>query len=475
MQRSSKNAPHLCRVAFPCLAALLSLAALAVVPCTALAAQGEATRYREVALVPADRILVLAPHPDDETIGCAGVIQKAVAARLPLEVVYFTNGDANEWSFLRYRKHPVFFRSAAVAMGRVRQREAVAAASILGVPSDRLVFLGYPDYGTARIWLSHWNGARPYESILTRTRAVPYINAFHFGAQYKGEEIVADLTSLIRGFRPTKIFVSHPADKNGDHRALYLFARLALWNLEKEIRPEVYAYLVHYGRWPKAKGYHPDEPLSPPEALAGRARWQREPLSPGEENAKKLALAAHRSQYGYSASFLLSFVRTDELFSDVDEVRLPGLTGSAALSEDDGPESADEPDQLTAEEREAFVGLERHSAALEDGRLVLTVGLSRPLARGAGASVYLFGWRPDRPFGDMPKLHLKAAASSYAVYDQDTRLPADTFDVKMESREIRIAVPLAALGEPTKVLTNAMTYLGEVPLDSGSWTALDLE
>ena len=47
-----------------------------------------------VTLLPQDRVLVLAPHPDDEVIGCAGVIQRAVAMSLPLRVVFLTYGDA---------------------------------------------------------------------------------------------------------------------------------------------------------------------------------------------------------------------------------------------------------------------------------------------------------------------------------------------------------------------------------------------
>jgi len=53
---------------------------------------------------PTDRILILAPHPDDEAIGTAGVIQKALRAGAALKVVLFTNGDHNEWAFIVYEK-----------------------------------------------------------------------------------------------------------------------------------------------------------------------------------------------------------------------------------------------------------------------------------------------------------------------------------------------------------------------------------
>src|SRR5262249_5287881 len=59
------------------------------------------------ALEPADRIMVLAPHPDDDVLGCGGIIQQAVQTRLPLRVLFLTYGDSNEWSFMVYEKRPV--------------------------------------------------------------------------------------------------------------------------------------------------------------------------------------------------------------------------------------------------------------------------------------------------------------------------------------------------------------------------------
>ena len=49
-----------------------------------------------------DRILILAPHPDDEAVGCAGIIQEAVAAGADMHVLCLTNGDNNEFAFIVY-------------------------------------------------------------------------------------------------------------------------------------------------------------------------------------------------------------------------------------------------------------------------------------------------------------------------------------------------------------------------------------
>src|ERR1700681_1738646 len=215
-----------------------------------------------------DRILVLAPHPDDEVLGAGGVLREAVRRGLPTRVVFLTYGDSNEWSFLVYRKRPVILPQSVLAMGTLRRQEALAAAAILGVPAANLSFLGYPDYGTLNIWRDHWGDQPPGRGRLTRATAVPYSTAYRPGAAFKGEEILKDLEAVVRQFRPTRIFVSHPADHHPDHSALYLFTRVALWDLQGAVTATVHPFLVHYPHWPGDKGFHPSEELRPPVELA---------------------------------------------------------------------------------------------------------------------------------------------------------------------------------------------------------------
>ena len=179
-----------------------------------------------------DRLLVLAPHPDDEVIGAGGLIQEAVELGVPVKVCFLTMGDNNELAFMFVRKHPVVMPGAVRRMGLDPERD--------------LVFLGYPDFGTLRIWNDHWRDVTPLRSMLTRATSVPYPEARTPGAAYAGEDVLEDLTEVIREFRPTHVALPTAADHNVDHRALYLFARVALWNLEAEgIAPERLAYPVH--------------------------------------------------------------------------------------------------------------------------------------------------------------------------------------------------------------------------------------
>lgn len=426
----------------------------------------------EVSLNFQDRILILAPHPDDEILGCCGIIQRAIKLNIPLRIVFLTYGDFNQWSFLVYRGHPVFMPKAVQGMGLVRYKETLEAAKALGIPAEQLTFLGYPDFSTLDIWYSHWGARPPCESMLTKTKAVPYMNAFRPGAPYKGEEILQDLKTIFREFKPTKIFLSHPSDHNGDHKALYLFSRVALWDLEKEIKAVLCPYPVHYKDWPKPRGYFPGEKLKPPKPFEQGIAWQTCTLTPQEVEFKHAAIKKHKSQYDSSASYLLSFIRANELFGDFPVVKLQPDISSAFLSSRKEEEAGDE---LFEEERASFVGILERSVRLQGKNLVFTIKLSRPLGNGVGVSVYIFGYQKNRLFKDMPKLHLKFGTIGHNIFDQNLRLSRDTVKVSRKAKEIKIRISLTALKDPDYILTSAQTYLGAVPLDWVSWRVLEIQ
>ena len=421
----------------------------------------------------ADRILILAPHPDDETIGNGGVIQRAVSLGLPVRVVFLTNGDANQWSFVLYRKQPELLPGQVEAMGLVRHDEAVAATSVLGLQPEQLTFLGYPDFGTLAIWTTHWRDEPPLRSLLTRVAQVPYANAYHPGAAYKGEEILADLEALLGEFRPTRVFLSHPADLNPDHMALYAFTRVALWDLG--LTPQLYPYLVHDPHWPEPRGLAPDHPLTPPAALATQVTWWNLSLGSDEVIRKQAALAAHRTQYQSNARYLASFIRTNELFGDYAPTLLLAGDADVNLGPDAGRPGAEASEQLTDAERAAFVGVEWHTVRRVGNDLVLSLVLSKPLAEGVALSAYLFGYRPDKPFAAMPKIHVRVGELSHAAYDQTRELPEAGVQVSRDAHNIVLRVPLALLGDPDRALTAARTYMGDLPLDSAAWRVLELK
>ncbi len=80
--------------------------------------------------------LILAPHPDDESLGCGGLIAACVAAgRSPL-VVILTDGAGS---------HPNSKVFPPARLRACRAQEVRDAVEILGLGEDRLVFLDQPD------------------------------------------------------------------------------------------------------------------------------------------------------------------------------------------------------------------------------------------------------------------------------------------------------------------------------------------
>jgi LmbE family N-acetylglucosaminyl deacetylase len=436
--------------------------------------RAEQLAWPSLAFSPDDRILILAPHPDDEVIATGGIIQQALKQGLPVHVVFFTYGDNNEWAFAVYRKHPLLAPKAVQGMGLIRHEEAVRSDGVLGLSPTNLTFLGYPDFGTLHIWNEHWGARPPFRSMLTRVTAVPYTNAFRCGAVYKGEEILADLKSMIRDFKPTRIFVSHPGDHNPDHRSLYLFTQVALWDLEKEWRPAVYPFLVHYKKWPRPAGYHPEIALAPPDLFRDSVRWQAYGLNPIYMSVEREAIRKHASQYAVSGRYLDSFIRPNELFGDFPTMRLRQADTNHSVAIENESETDDLPEILTDEERGSYIGIETRAMWLEKDRVILRMDLSRPLVRMVEFTASVFGYRADKPFGDMPKIRVNVDITGCAILDQNRPLPKDSVEITRSAKTITIRVPLSILGNPEKILTSARTKLGDVPMDWVSWRKLEI-
>ncbi|MCL5278641.1 MAG: PIG-L family deacetylase [Planctomycetes bacterium] len=434
-------------------------------------AQVEGLPRPKLTLAPADRLLILAPHPDDEVLGCGGVIQQGVALGLPIRIVFLTYGDFYEWSFIRYEKRPVLTPRGVEGMGEIRHGEALAADATLGAPAADLVFLGYPDFGTLQMWYRAWDGARPVRGRLSRATAVPYQNAFRPGAPYKGDEVLKDLTTILREFRPTKVFVSHPADHHPDHKAFYLFARVALFDLAPAMTPRVYPYLVHYTKWPVPFGFHPAAPLEPPAFLKDRIPWEVIALDGRQVGIKRDALKKHKTQYETTPRFLDSFVRRNELFGDFPPIALSGqaVPPPARVSRE-----SEGLTPVTQEERGYLVGVVMWTAKIEGETLVFSIRLSRPLAREVGCSVYLFGYRGATPFPEMPKLHVVLGELTHEVFDGGREVASREIRVHRAGRDIQIRVPLTTLRRPQKVFATAQMHAGPVPLDWTSWRILEI-
>jgi LmbE family N-acetylglucosaminyl deacetylase len=84
------------------------------------------------------RVVIIAPHPDDEVLGAGGLIQKALRDRHPIEVIAVTDGEAS---------HPQSETFAPTCIGALRAHESDEALRRLGWLRPVVTRLHLPDGG----------------------------------------------------------------------------------------------------------------------------------------------------------------------------------------------------------------------------------------------------------------------------------------------------------------------------------------
>lgn len=220
--------------------------------------------------------LVLAPHPDDETLGCGATIMRKVAACTPVQVVIATDG--------RHSHHST--KLSVNAFVEIREEEARRAAAILGLSHEDVVFLRIED------------GRLADHRRLLRDR----------------------LIDILDWMNPEEIFVSSIIDTHPDHRLLAKLAR-ELAQARRDRPPLLYEYPIWF--WDPRSWRHGH-------LLELRARIVR---TEEFRIRKSEAIAAYRSQVtnltgepGWatlSRGFLRQFLQPEETFFEVTVCRKP--------------------------------------------------------------------------------------------------------------------------------------------------------
>ncbi len=119
------------------------------------------------------KLLVLAPHCDDETLSSAGVILAAQRLGMQVKVVVATNGDGYLFATME-EFHQVYPTAADfIRLGNLRQQESLNALKVLGVDAGQVIFLSYPDRGTPSLLLENWSRNNPYQSPYSETSQSP--------------------------------------------------------------------------------------------------------------------------------------------------------------------------------------------------------------------------------------------------------------------------------------------------------------
>jgi LmbE family N-acetylglucosaminyl deacetylase len=142
-----------------------------------------------------NRIMVISPHPDDESIGCGGTICRHVAAGDTVHVELLTSGEKGG--------HGLDERETA----QMREAEARTAAEILGVAN--LEF---------------------YRQ--------------HDGALSVGVKVIRMLADRIEMLKPNLVYIPHPHEQHPDHQPIAKLVRRALRKAPIVGPPRVLAYEI---------------------------------------------------------------------------------------------------------------------------------------------------------------------------------------------------------------------------------------
>jgi LmbE family N-acetylglucosaminyl deacetylase len=432
-----------------------------------------------------DRIVIVAPHPDDDLLGAGGLIQQALAVGADVRVIYLTMGDHNQVAFKLYKLDLHLNAREYLVFGERRRKEAIRATGRLGLPADHLTFLGYPDWGTLRMWRDYWDAPQPFRSDATRVSAVPYQAALSPGKPYRPQSVVEDLVGLFRQFQPTRLVVTHPADTNPDHRAAASFVRLAALQLAGEGRqPAIYYYVVHFGRWPRPYHYHPELELEPPRALLDNGDWLTLPLTPEQAERKCAAILEHRTQITTRQYFLVAFARANELFATVPVPPVPSLPANFELDWRRAVRNKaielpfDEPPVMNGEPVEpTSIALEGTEFLRQGDELIAAARFKNRLGARSGVHLMLYGYRRGAAFGQMPKLRVHLTPlGKVQVYDGRARLKTPGVIVQNVANRSILRIPMRLLGgaDVDHLFTATRAHLGEIAADDTAWQLLAL-
>ena len=114
------------------------------------------------------RLMVFSPHPDDESLGAAGLIQRVIKTGGSVKVVFMTNGDGfpeavemgdhiSNPTARDYREY-----------GEDRMWESLKALTTLGMKGTDVIFLGFPDGGLTALRSKPGEKQKAYTSPTTR-------------------------------------------------------------------------------------------------------------------------------------------------------------------------------------------------------------------------------------------------------------------------------------------------------------------
>jgi LmbE family N-acetylglucosaminyl deacetylase len=250
-----------------------------------------------------DRVLIVAPHPDDESVSSTGIIRYCVENNIPVHVMVVTNGGKGN-------------------LAQIRHFETLNATAKLGLKSQNVTFLDYPQV-VDRLFNENWDLNHLYTD---GTNHNPF--AYQKNSTYAGVSVETNMESLIKQYQPTIIIYPASNDANTDHWSTGAFVDYAINKMGYQTKR--YNYLIHEDLtlWPFPRSYFPQSYLLPPLILANQTQWIVFPLKPSDEQLKYDVLNSYQSQMQKDPVFLRSYIRKNELFSYHNEINISKINDS---------------------------------------------------------------------------------------------------------------------------------------------------
>src|SRR5450759_4549976 len=113
--------------------------------------RGQAATVMTPAFNSASRLMLIAPHPDDEALACSITLHRVVRAGGAIRVIYATDGDNNPWPQRVLERKWRLNAADRERWGKLRRDEALAALRVLGVRASDARFLALPDQGLTNL------------------------------------------------------------------------------------------------------------------------------------------------------------------------------------------------------------------------------------------------------------------------------------------------------------------------------------
>src|SRR5262245_9245416 len=211
---------------------------------------GLSSAFAQLSPTRSESVVIFAPHPDDEVIGCAGIIMQALARGARVKVVDITSGDGFDAAAagLTHKKVEEVGPDDFFALSRLRQTQSRNALEILGGKADDLIILGYPDGDLGNLYDSTGDKVVRQQSTKKNETYALIQKDYHSSAHgepalYQRSSVLGDLAELLATLQPTEIYVTDETDGHVDHRAAFRFVRDAAQQIG--YKGAVYTYLVH--------------------------------------------------------------------------------------------------------------------------------------------------------------------------------------------------------------------------------------